>query len=170
MKPNRHLLAGITLVSLVSSVRAAVITTVGTNAIVTNGTATVDLGFTMSFSGPGGIEIITGMLSRSTYAANRATAVNFRAPATFSDTTTSVINYSLGGTAGASDTFLHFVAPTGKTISSFGVTWLSKAGASPALANGQRRPVMDDFGFVVIPEPSSALLLLSGAHGFALRR
>jgi hypothetical protein len=137
------------------------------NAVLPQGTAASSVAYNMSFGGAQVIEIGAAMPSRSTFAANGVTAVNFRATATFSDATTSVINYGMGGVPGTGDTFLHFAAPAGETITSFSVTWLSETGGT--LANGQRRPVMDDFAFILIPEPSVAVLSLAGLS-LAFRR
>lgn len=123
----------------------------GTNSLLTFGVNTV--AYTMTF-GAGVVEIGAGALSRSTYGTN---GVDFRATATFSGAGTSAIDYLLGGTAGGSDSFLHFAAPAGQTISSLRVEYIDDNGGN--LTNGQRRPVLDDFGFIVVPEPSSSMLI-----------
>jgi hypothetical protein len=136
-----------------------------TNAIIADGgNNPIGLAFNMAFSGADIAETGFGMLARSTF----GTGVNSRATATFSDASTSVINYNVDD--GSTDTFLHFKAPSGQTITSVFVTWVDDDGQS--LANGQRRPVMDDFGFIVVPEPSSLALIALGVLGglCALRR
>lgn len=140
------------------------------NALIPQGVTADALGYTMTFSGIGVSEIGAAIPSRSTYSANGVTAVNFRATANFSSSAPSVLNFTVGGTAGTDDTFLHFAAPSGETIDSLSVTWISETGGT--LANGQRRPILDDIGFIVIPEPSTTGLLGLAALllAFGIRR
>ena len=134
-----------------------------TNAVVVDGgNAAITLEYNMSFTGADIAEIGFAMLARTTF----GTGNDYRATATFSDTTTSVINYAVSN--GATDTFLHFAAPGGETITGLNVAFVDANGQT--LSNGQVRPVMDDFGFVVaVPEPSVALLSLAGL-GLLFRR
>lgn len=75
----------------------------------------------------------------------------FIAQATFSDaTTTSVTFTSSGGTNGGNDTFAGFQAPAGLYITQLKFDNLSTAGSFRSV---------DDLGFVVVPEPTSAALL-----------
>jgi hypothetical protein len=117
------------------------------NAVLPAGTSATGVEYNMTFGGAPVVEIGAAMPSRSTYGLNGVTAVNFRATATFSSSAPSVIDFSIGGTPGTGDTFLHFAAPDGETITSFGVKWLSETGGT--LTNGQRRPILDDLGFIV---------------------
>ena len=143
--------------------QVADLTNGGTNSIIPEATTAAGVAYRMTFSGATVSEIGLGMLARTTYGTNGA---NFRATATFNDLTTSLINYSV--TSGATDTFLHFAAPSGKSISFVDVTWVSDG--STALTNGARRPMMDDFGFIVIPEPSVAVMSGLAALGLLIRR
>ena len=127
------------------------------NAILPQGTTSASRAYTMTFSGAGVTEIGAAMPSRTTYALSGVTAVNFRATANYSASSPEILNFAVGGTPGTTDTFLHFAAPSGETITSFTVAWISETGGT--LTDGQRRPILDDFGFIVVPEPSTAGLV-----------
>lgn len=115
------------------------------NAIIAGGgNDPVGLQYTMTFSGVGIAELGAAMPSRSTYG---ALGVDFRATANFSGGSSAILDFTVGGTKGTGDTFLHFVAPGGETITSLSVAYLDDNGQN--LANGQRRPALDDFGFIV---------------------
>jgi hypothetical protein len=115
------------------------------NAIIAGGgNDPVGLQYTMTFSGADIVEIGVAMPSRSTYG---AAGVDFRATANFSGGSSGILDMMAGGTAGTNDTFLHFVAPSGETITSLTIAYQDDNGQN--LANGQRRPALDDFGFIV---------------------
>lgn len=149
-----------------NNVNSQVVSTSGNTSVIPFDVNTTS--YTMTF-GAGVIELGASALSRSTYITSPVTGANFRATATYSGAGTTVINYLLG-TSGASDSFLYFAAPTGQTINSLRVEWVSDVGGT--LTAGQRRPVLDDLGFIVaVPEPSSAILLSLGAlAAFSVRR
>lgn len=123
--------------------------------------------FVMTFSGADVAEVGFAMLARTTFGAN---GVDFRATATFSDASTTAIDYTIDGTfadgAGGTDTFLHFAAASGETITSVDIVYLDDNGGG--LSNPQIRPILDDFGFIVVPEPSSLALL--GLGGLCILR
>jgi len=113
------------------------------------------LQYTMTFSGALIGEIGAAFPSRSTYGPG---GVDFQATANFSGGGSDVIDRTIGGNPGNGDTFFYFAAPGGENITSLTVAYVDDNGQS--LANGQRRPVLDDVGFVVaIPEASSTLTL-----------
>ncbi|WP_338685754.1 hypothetical protein [Haloferula helveola] len=103
-----------------------------------------DVDYTMTFTGAEVIELGAGVPSRSTY---NVSGVDFRATASFSGGGSEVVDFTVGGTAGTGDTFLHFVAPGGESITSLSVVYLDDNGQG--LTNGQRRPILDDLGFIV---------------------
>jgi len=138
----------------------------GNNAILPNATGGSGDQFLITFSSANVAEVGLGMLARSTYFSN----VGFRATATYSDSSTAIINYTLGPTlgdgAGSSDTFLHFAAAPGLTISSVYIETTNLGSSNTA----QARPILDDFGFILVPEPSSLALLGLGGLLIARRR
>ncbi|GAA5476677.1 Ig-like domain-containing protein [Haloferula helveola] len=111
------------------------------NAIIPDDVNDVD--YTMTFSGAVVTELGAAIPSRSTY---MASGVDFRATASFSGGGSEVVDFTVGGTAGSGDTFLHFAAPGGESISSLSVVYLDDNGQG--LTNGQRRPILDDLGFI----------------------
>lgn len=115
------------------------------NAILPAGTETT--AYTMTFSsGTGIVELGAAVPARSTYG---SMGVDFRATAGFSGGGTSVIDFTMGATKGSGDSFLHFAAPDSETITSLAVEYLDDNGQG--LTNGQRRPILDDLGFVMAP-------------------
>ena len=80
--------------------------------------------------------------------------VTLVATATFSDGTTSSVTFTSSGTdatgGGQNDTFAGFVAPTGLFVTQLKFDNLNTSGSFRSL---------DDLGFIVVPEPSSAVLL-----------
>jgi len=125
--------------------------------------------FVMTFSDADVAEVGLGMLARTTF----GSGINYRATATFSDASTTNIDYTIDGVfadgAGGTDTFLHFEAATGQTITSVAILYQGDVGGEGApTAEPQRRPVLDDFGFIVVPEPSSLALL--GLGGLCILR
>ena len=133
------------------------------NALITDTTSPTD-SFIVTFSGADVAQVGMAMLSRSTFDATNG--VDFRATATFSDASTTVIDYNLTNVIAADDTFLHFEAGSGLTISSVKVEVINKYGAN----DFQARPILDDLGFVLVPEPSSLALLGLGGLLVARRR
>lgn len=119
------------------------------NALIPQGVAANALEYTMTFSGAGISELGAAMPSRSTY----GTGVDFQATANFSAGGSDVLNFTVGGTPGTSDTFLHFAAPVGQTITSLTLAYVDDNGQS--LTNGQKRPTLDDVGFIVAPPSNS---------------
>jgi hypothetical protein len=128
------------------------------NALIPAGTTTAGLEYNMSFNGAPVIELGAAMPSRSTYATTGVTAVNFRATVTLSSGAPITRDFSVGGVPGTSDTFLHFAAPEGETITGFGVKWISETGGTAPLTNGQRRPVLDDLGFILAVAPANTFI------------
>jgi hypothetical protein len=124
------------------------------NAILPAGTTSTSREYNMSFHGAPVLAIGAAMPSRNTYAANGVTSVTFRATATFSSSPPAIRDFTVGGVPGTGDTFLYFAPPAGETITGFGVKWLSETGGT--LADGQRRPILDDLGFVLAPDHTYA--------------
>lgn len=120
------------------------------NALIAGGgNDPVGLEYTMTFTGSAVIELGAAIPSRSTYG---SLGVDFRATATFSGGGSETIDFTAGGTAGTGDTFLPFKAPANQTITAVSFEYVDDNGQ--LLANSQRRPVIDDLGFIVA-EPAS---------------
>jgi hypothetical protein len=130
------------------------------SVIPAGGNDPVGLEYTMTFSGATISEIGAALPSRSTYS---TLGVDFRATANFSGGGSSVIDLTVGGTPGSGDSFLHFVAPGGEGITSLTVAYLDDNGQG--LANGQRRPVLDDVGFIVAPSGTTFAQWIGGFSG-----
>ena len=134
------------------------------NAIIAGGgNDPVGLQYTMTFSNADVIELGAAIPSRSTYG---ALGVDFRATGTFSGGGSEVIDFTAGGTVGTGDTFLHFTAPANQTIAAVSVVFVDDNGQ--ALANGQRRPVLDDLGFIVAAAPSNTFAAWIGNPVFGI--
>ena len=134
------------------------------NALIAGGgNDPVGLEYTMTFSGSAVIELGAAIPSRSTYG---PLGVDFRATATFSGGGSEVIDFTAGGTVGTGDTLLHFTAPANQTITAVSVEYKDDNGQ--ALANGQRRPVLDDLGFIVAAAPSNTFATWIANPAFGL--
>jgi hypothetical protein len=134
------------------------------NALIAGGgNDPVGLEYTMTFSGSAVIELGAAIPSRSTYG---TLGVDFRATATFSGGGSEVIDFTAGGTVGTGDTFLHFTAPANQTITAVSVEYMDDNGQ--VLANGQRRPVIDDLGFIVAAAPSNTFATWIANPAFGL--
>ncbi len=123
---------------------------------------------------PNGFNFSTPLSSFGFTVLSRSTARNISVTVTYSDLTTYnlISAYSVGkntaitGTpapadylvsdASGPDTFFGFQAPEGKYITSITISG--------------DNPVIDDFGFVTVPEPSVSLLGIAGLAGFLIRR
>lgn len=135
------------------------------NALIpSGGNDPVGLAYTITFSGADIIELGAAIPSRSTYS---TLGVDFRATASFSGGGTAVSDFNVGGTKGTGDVFLRFAAPGGEAITSLAVAYLDDNGQG--LTNGQRRPILDDLGFVVAPTVETfASWISNAAFGLAL--
>jgi hypothetical protein len=136
--------------------------TAKSNALIPGGTTALGLEYNLTFNGAPVIELGAAMPSRNTYATSGVTAVNFRATVTFNSSAPVTRDFSIGGTPGTSDTFLHFTAPPGDTITGFGVKWISETGGTAPLTNGQRRPILDDLGFILAAPSSTYAAWIGG--------
>jgi len=108
-------------------------------------------------------EVGLTVLSRSVW----GTTSNVSITANFSGGGSTNLSSNVSNAIGADDTFYHFVAPTGESITSLDFDNSSGGGN----ANQNRIPV-DDLAFITsVPEPSSVLLLgLSASCGLMRRR
>ena len=121
------------------------------NALVPDGgNDPVGLEYSVAFSGADVVELGMAIPSRSTYGVS---GVDFRATAAHSGGGSEVVDFTVGGTPGTGDTFLHFTAPAGQSITAVSVAYLDDNGQN--LANGQRRPILDDLGFIVAASSSN---------------
>ena len=114
------------------------------------GNLAIGLSYGIAFSGANVVELGMAIPSRSTYG---ALGVDFLATATHSGGGFEEIAFTVGGVIATGDTFLNFKAPEGQFIADVSVAYVDDNGQN--LANGQRRPVLDDLGFVVAPSRSN---------------
>ena len=132
------------------------------NALIPAGSTATALEYTMAFSGTGIIELGAAIPSRSSYG---TLGVDFQATANYSGGGSGILDFTVGGALGTSDTFLHFAAPPGKTITSLRVAFVDDNGQS--LTDGQRRPILDDVGFVTA-SPATTFATWIGNPAFGL--
>ena len=131
------------------------------NALIPQGVANNALEYTITFSGADIGKLGAAMPSRSTY----ATGVDFQATATFSGGGSEILEFTIGGTPGAGDTFLYFAAPGSESITSLTVAFVDDNGQF--LTDGQRRPILDDLGFILTP-PANSFAAWVGDPAFGL--
>jgi len=154
-------------VSHTDAAHQAIAISAGTTGSPVNGTLHAQYGnaFTLTFTGGKPIrEVGVTALARNTYSDGTAFVT-----ATFSDNTIdarSILGTALND-AGDEDTFLHFLAPTGTSIASltFNGSGIIPLGPSPHL---KQRILVDDLGFIAIPEPSTLMLLTTGLSTLGL--
>jgi hypothetical protein len=113
---------------------------------------------TVSLDGPAASEVGFAALSRDP---NGGTLV---VTGLFSDGSSDVRTITMPAVLGSGNTFVHFAAPAGETVTGF--IW-DQTGITPE-PDFDKFVGLDDFGFVVIPEPATAGLL--AMTGLALLR